>query len=67
VALNVFNLTELPQRDLPAHSRDMQMMFQNPLASLDARWNVGSLVSEPLNIHQIGTRRECTRSPAIFR
>lgn len=37
MALNVFNLTELPQRDLPAHSRDVQMTFQGQLVSLDVR------------------------------
>lgn len=49
MAFNAFNLTPLPQRDLRAHRGDMQMMFQDPLDSLDARWNVGSLVAEPLN------------------
>lgn len=52
------DLTRLPRRDLRIHRRDVQMVFQDPLASLDARWTVGSLIAEPLNIHRVGTRQE---------
>jgi peptide/nickel transport system ATP-binding protein len=36
----------------------MQMVFQDPYSSLDPRSRVGAIVEEPLNIQNIGTRRE---------
>ena len=38
--------------------RDLQMMFQDPYASLDPRMRVSTILREPLLIQGIGTRRE---------
>ena len=38
--------------------RDVQMIFQDPYASLDPRMRVGDLVAEPLLIHRIGSKAE---------
>ena len=47
--------------------RDVQMVFQDPFASLDPRMRVGDLVAEPLLIHKIATKRECRdRVAALF-
>lgn len=35
--------------------RDVQMVFQDPMAALDPRMRVGDLIAEPLIIHSIGT------------
>lgn len=44
--------------NLKSVRRRVQMIFQDPLASLDPRMNVGDLVIEPLVIHKIGTPQE---------
>src|SRR4030095_5547298 len=38
--------------------REMQIVFQDPFASLNPRMKVGDIVGEPLVIHKIGTRKE---------
>ena len=38
--------------------RDLQLVFQDPYASLDPRMRVGTIVREPLNVQKIGTREE---------
>ena len=38
--------------------RTVQMIFQDPYASLDPRMTVGDLVREPLDIHHVGTTAE---------
>jgi peptide/nickel transport system ATP-binding protein/oligopeptide transport system ATP-binding protein len=50
------DLRALGQRALRAMRREMQMIFQDPFASLDPRLKVGAIVAEPLVIHRIGDR-----------
>jgi oligopeptide transport system ATP-binding protein len=50
-------LTTMSRGDLRKMRRDMQIVFQDPYASLNPRMTVGNIVSEPLEIHGIGTRR----------
>jgi oligopeptide/dipeptide ABC transporter ATP-binding protein len=38
--------------------REMQMVFQDPYASLNPRKRVGSIVGDPLKIHGLGNKRE---------
>jgi peptide/nickel transport system ATP-binding protein len=47
------DLAELSGQDLRAKRRDMQMIFQDPLSSLDPRMTVGQILLEPLKIHDL--------------
>ena len=49
------SLANLEGRELNQMRRRMQMIFQDPYASLDPRMTVGTIVSEPLNIHRTHT------------
>ena len=52
------DLVDLSESDLIPVRRKLQMIFQDPYASLDPRMTVGNIVQEPLDIHRIGNRRE---------
>ena len=46
------DLLALPAAELRTQRREMQMIFQDPFASLDPRMRVGEIVGEPLAIHE---------------
>jgi peptide/nickel transport system ATP-binding protein len=52
------NLSGLGRDERKAVRRDVQMIFQDPFASLDPRMRVGDLVAEPLVIHGIASKDE---------
>jgi oligopeptide transport system ATP-binding protein len=52
------DLTELKGEQLRQARRNMQMIFQDPYASLNPRMTVGKIIAEPLDVHNIGNRRE---------
>ena len=52
------DLVKLKDNELRPMRRQMQMIFQDPYASLNPRMTVGSIISEPLEVHNIGTKAE---------
>ncbi len=52
------DLTTLDRGQLVRARRRMQMIFQDPYASLDPRMTAGGIIAEPLDIHGVGTPRE---------
>ena len=48
------DLTEMKGEELRKMRRRMQMIFQDPYASLNPRMTVGSIIGEPLEVHNIG-------------
>jgi peptide/nickel transport system ATP-binding protein len=51
-------LTDLKGSELRRRRRDIQLMFQDPYASLDPRMRVGTIVGEPLRVQGVGNRDE---------
>ena len=56
VIFDGIDLSTLNGRSLRSKRREMQMIFQDPFASLDPRQTVGAILTEPLTIHDIGDR-----------
>ncbi len=56
------DLTTMSKKGLRHVRRDLQVVFQDPYASLNPRMTVGDIVSEPLLVHDIGDRRSRRRS-----
>ncbi|MCK5052854.1 MAG: ATP-binding cassette domain-containing protein, partial [Anaerolineales bacterium] len=52
------DLTELKGEQLRQARRNMQMIFQDPYASLNPRMTVGKIIAEPLDVHNVGNGRE---------
>ncbi|MFB6221642.1 MAG: ABC transporter ATP-binding protein, partial [Halolamina sp.] len=51
-------LTGLSDREMRPYRRRMQMIFQDPLASLNPRQTVGDIVTAPMEVHDIGEDAE---------
>ena len=52
------DLTKIKGGNLRRFRRKMQMIFQDPYASLNPRMSVGSIISEPLTIHKLASGKE---------
>src|SRR6476661_383177 len=51
-------VTIMGKSELRRLRREMQIVFQDPSASLNPRMKVGDIIAEPLIIHKIGNRAE---------
>ncbi len=52
------NVTAMGKGELRQLRREMQIIFQDPNASLNPRMKIGDIIAEPLVIHDIGTKKE---------
>ncbi|MFW5968515.1 MAG: ABC transporter ATP-binding protein [Persicimonas sp.] len=55
------DLTKLDGKQLHAKRRDLQMIFQDPYASLNPRMTVGDIIAEPLKVHKLASGEERRR------
>ncbi len=60
VVFDGVDTTKLDKNGLKGMRRRMQMIFQDPYASLDPRMTAGGIVAEPLDIHGVGAKRDRT-------
>jgi peptide/nickel transport system ATP-binding protein len=58
ISLGDLDVTKLHGAELRKKRRDLQLMFQDPHASLDPRMRVGSIIGEPLAIQHLGSRKQ---------
>ncbi|SFX42377.1 oligopeptide transport system ATP-binding protein [Thermoactinomyces sp. DSM 45891] len=58
ILFNGVDLTTLKGESLRKARRDLQMVFQDPYASLNPQMTVEQLIEEPLNIHNIGEKKD---------
>lgn len=47
------DITGLEKEKMREKRRDMQIVFQDPFASLDPRMSVGSIIHEPMRVHKV--------------
>jgi oligopeptide transport system ATP-binding protein len=55
-------LTKLKREAMRSMRREMQIVFQDPYASLNPRMTIGDIVGEPLLVHGLGTRQRRRRT-----
>ncbi len=58
ITFNNQDLMQVKPKELRNLRSKMQMIFQDPMASLDPRMSVRELIKEPLDIHNIGSKQE---------
>jgi oligopeptide/dipeptide ABC transporter ATP-binding protein len=54
----VIDLATMSQTEIRPLRRDFQMVFQDPFSSLNPRMTIYEIISEPLRVHNIGSRKE---------
>jgi peptide/nickel transport system ATP-binding protein/oligopeptide transport system ATP-binding protein len=58
IKLDGTDITRLGKSELRPHRRSMQIVFQDPFASLNPRMTAGDIVGEPLEVHGLATGRQ---------
>jgi oligopeptide transport system ATP-binding protein len=58
IRLDGTDITTLGKSDLRPHRRSMQIVFQDPFASLNPRMTAGDIVGEPLSVHGLASGRD---------
>lgn len=55
---NMINLPKVPKKKMKSIKKHFQMLFQDPYSSLSPRMKVVDIITEPLAIHNIGTKKD---------
>jgi len=59
------DVTAVAQKAFRPYKRDLQIVFQDPLASLNPRMTVGDIVAEPLRVHRPDLDRATIRAEVV--
>jgi peptide/nickel transport system ATP-binding protein len=52
------NILAMSNKEFLSYKRRIQIIFQNPYASLNPRFTIGQILLEPMQIHQIGANQQ---------
>lgn len=52
------DIDKLKRKEAKAYTREVQMIFQQPYASLDPRMTIGDIIKEGMKIHHMGSKEE---------
>jgi oligopeptide transport system ATP-binding protein len=52
------DISKIRNREMQKYRKDMQIVFQDPFASLNPRWKIGKTIGEALEIHKIVPRQQ---------
>src|SRR4030081_214284 len=67
IKLNGLDIAPLSKAELRPHRRSMQIVFQDPFASLNPRMTAGDIVGEPLSVHGLATgQKKLERVAELF-
>ncbi len=58
IRLNGVDVTRLGKAEMRPHRRSMQIVFQDPFASLNPRMTAGDIVGEPLSVHGLASGQQ---------
>jgi peptide/nickel transport system ATP-binding protein len=58
IIYNGKDITHFTPRQMVSLRKEIQIIFQDPMESLNSRHTVGSILEEPFEIHKIGTKKE---------
>jgi oligopeptide/dipeptide ABC transporter ATP-binding protein len=61
VVFNGHDITNLSRRRMRRHRREMQMVFQDPMGSLNPRRRIGSIIGDPLTVHGVSSGEQRRR------
>ena len=57
VHVNGYSLERIRKREIPYLRRTIGVVFQDPAASLDPRFPIGDVITEPMVVHGVGDRK----------
>lgn len=58
ILYNGKDISKMNRKEKKEHTKEMQMIFQDPYSSLNPRMTVGKIIEEPLIIHKMGGNKE---------